>query len=74
MRVAVMAAGAMGGYFGGRMAAAGHHVVFIARVALSDCSYISPMTTPAATEENAFRKDQIATGAEFYAVNYSLRR
>jgi hypothetical protein len=32
------------------------------------------MTTPAATEANAFRKDQIATGAEFYAVNYSLRR
>jgi hypothetical protein len=31
MRVAVMAAGAVGGYFGGRMAAAGHDVVFIAR-------------------------------------------
>ena len=31
MRVAVMAAGTVGGYFGGRMAAAGHDVVFIAR-------------------------------------------
>src|SRR5262245_10196690 len=31
MRVAVMAAGAVGGYFGGRMAAAGHEAVFIAR-------------------------------------------
>jgi 2-dehydropantoate 2-reductase len=31
MRIAVMAAGAVGGYFGGRMAAAGHDVVFIAR-------------------------------------------
>jgi 2-dehydropantoate 2-reductase len=31
MRVAVMAAGAVGGYFGGRMAAAGHDVAFIAR-------------------------------------------
>ena len=31
MRVAVMAAGAVGGYFGGRMAAARHDVVFIAR-------------------------------------------
>ena len=31
MRIAVMAAGAMGGYFGGRMAAAGHDVAFIAR-------------------------------------------
>src|SRR5579871_3334617 len=31
MRVAVMAAGALGGYFGARMAAAGHDVVFIAR-------------------------------------------
>ena len=26
MRIAVMAAGAVGGYFGGRMAAAGHEV------------------------------------------------
>jgi 2-dehydropantoate 2-reductase len=31
MRVAVMAAGAVGGYFGGRLAAAGHEVAFIAR-------------------------------------------
>jgi 2-dehydropantoate 2-reductase len=31
MRMAVMAAGAVGGYFGGRMAAAGHDVAFIAR-------------------------------------------
>lgn len=31
MRMAIMAAGAVGGYFGGRMAAAGHDVAFIAR-------------------------------------------
>jgi 2-dehydropantoate 2-reductase len=31
MRIAVMAAGAVGGYFGARMAAAGHEVYFIAR-------------------------------------------
>jgi len=31
MRIAAMAAGALGGYFGGRMAAAGHDVFFIAR-------------------------------------------
>jgi 2-dehydropantoate 2-reductase len=31
MRIAVMAAGAVGGYFGARMAAAGHEVHFIAR-------------------------------------------
>src|ERR1700754_23177 len=31
MRVAVMAAGAVGGYFGGRLAAVGHDVSFIAR-------------------------------------------
>src|SRR5579864_2371439 len=31
MRIAVMAAGALGGYFGARMAAAGHDVVFVAR-------------------------------------------
>src|SRR6266550_4208549 len=36
MRVAVMAAGAVGGYFGGRIAAAGHDVVFIARGAHGD--------------------------------------
>ena len=31
MRIAIMAAGAVGGYFGARLAAAGHDVVFIAR-------------------------------------------
>ena len=31
MRIGVMAAGALGGYFGARMAAAGHEVFFIAR-------------------------------------------
>jgi 2-dehydropantoate 2-reductase len=31
MRIAAMAAGAVGAYFGGRMAAAGHNVAFIAR-------------------------------------------
>lgn len=31
MRIAVMATGAVGGYFGGRLAAAGHDVFFIAR-------------------------------------------
>jgi len=31
MRIAVMAAGALGGYFGARLAAAGHDVCFIAR-------------------------------------------
>jgi 2-dehydropantoate 2-reductase len=36
MRVAVMAAGAVGGYFGGRIAAAGHDVAFIARGAHRD--------------------------------------
>jgi 2-dehydropantoate 2-reductase len=36
MRIAVMAAGAVGGYFGARMAAAGHKVAFIARGAHRD--------------------------------------
>jgi 2-dehydropantoate 2-reductase len=36
MRIAVMAAGAVGGYFGGRMAAAGHDVAFVARGAHHD--------------------------------------
>src|SRR5580692_2521727 len=36
MRVAAMAAGAVGGYFGARMAAAGHDVFFIARGANLD--------------------------------------
>src|SRR5262245_23198381 len=36
MRMGVMAAGAVGGYFGGRMAAAGHDVAFIARGAHRD--------------------------------------
>src|SRR5262249_13944017 len=36
MRIAAMAAGAVGGYFGARMAAAGHDVFFIARGAHHD--------------------------------------
>ena len=36
MRIAAMAAGAVGGYFGARMAAAGHDVYFIARGAHRD--------------------------------------
>ncbi len=36
MRIATMAAGAVGGYFGARMAAAGHDVAFIARGAHRD--------------------------------------
>jgi 2-dehydropantoate 2-reductase len=36
VRIAVMAAGAVGGYFGARMAAAGHDVAFIARGAHRD--------------------------------------
>jgi 2-dehydropantoate 2-reductase len=36
MRIAVMAAGAVGGYFGARLAAAGHQVAFIARGAHRD--------------------------------------
>jgi 2-dehydropantoate 2-reductase len=36
MKIAVMAAGAVGGYFGARMAAAGHDVFFIARGAHLD--------------------------------------
>lgn len=36
MRIAAMAAGAVGGYFGGRMAAAGHDVALIARRAHLD--------------------------------------
>ena len=31
MRIGIMAAGAVGGYFGARLAAAGHDVAFIAR-------------------------------------------
>lgn len=31
MRIAVMAAGAVGGYFGARLANAGHEVAFVAR-------------------------------------------
>jgi 2-dehydropantoate 2-reductase len=36
VRIAVMAAGGVGGYFGGRMVAAGHDVAFIARGAHGD--------------------------------------
>ena len=36
MRIAAMAAGAVGGYFAARLAAAGHYVFFIARGAHRD--------------------------------------
>jgi 2-dehydropantoate 2-reductase len=36
VRIAVMAAGAVGGYFGGRMVAAGHDVAFVPRGAHGD--------------------------------------
>jgi 2-dehydropantoate 2-reductase len=36
VRIAVMAAGAVGGYFGGRIVAAGHDVAFVARGAHGD--------------------------------------
>ena len=36
MRIAVLATGAVGGYFGARMAKAGHDVFFIARAANRD--------------------------------------
>ena len=36
MRIAVMGAGGVGGYFGGRLAAAGNEVTFVARGAHFD--------------------------------------
>jgi 2-dehydropantoate 2-reductase len=44
MRIAVMAAGAVGGYFGARMAAAGHDVFFIARGAHRDAMLKNGLT------------------------------
>lgn len=44
MRIAAMAAGAVGGYFGGRMAAAGHDVHFIARGAHRDAIRANGLT------------------------------
>ncbi len=44
MRIAVMAAGALGGYFGARMAAAGHDVFFIARGANFEAIKTSGLT------------------------------
>jgi 2-dehydropantoate 2-reductase len=44
MRIAVMAAGAVGGYFGGRLATAGHDVSFIARGAHLDAIRTNGLT------------------------------
>jgi 2-dehydropantoate 2-reductase len=44
MRIAAMAAGAVGGYFGARMAAAGHDVFFIARGAHRDAMLKNGLT------------------------------
>lgn len=48
MRIAVMAAGAVGGYFGARMAAAGHDVFFIARGAHRDAMVASGLNVESA--------------------------
>ena len=48
MRVAVMAAGAVGGYFGARIAAAGHDVAFIARGAHCDAIHQNGLTIESA--------------------------
>jgi 2-dehydropantoate 2-reductase len=45
VRIAIMAAGAVGGYFGGRMVAAGHDVAFIARGAHGDAIRRSGLKT-----------------------------
>jgi len=44
MRIAIMAAGAVGGYFGARLAAAGHAVTFIARGAHLDAIRCAGLT------------------------------
>jgi 2-dehydropantoate 2-reductase len=60
MRIAVMAAGAVGGYFGGRLAAAGHDVSFIARGAHLDAIRANGLTLES-TLGNLHIKDAKAT-------------
>src|SRR5438270_10377794 len=48
MRVAVMAAGAVGGYFGARLAAAGHDISFIARGAQLEAIHRNGLTIESA--------------------------
>jgi 2-dehydropantoate 2-reductase len=58
MRIAAMAAGAVGGYFGARMAAAGHDVFFIARGA-----------NLAAIEKNGLKIDSVHGDLHLAKVN-----
>lgn len=60
MRIAVMAAGAVGGYFGARMAAAGHEVHFIARGAHLDAIRKNGLTVES-LQGNLHLKDAHAT-------------
>jgi len=46
MRIAVMAAGAVGGYFGARLAQAGHEVALASRPLLGASTAISPPPSP----------------------------
>src|SRR5262245_55606338 len=56
MRVAVMAAGAVGGYFGGRMASAGNDVAFIARSAHGDAIRRQRLKIESALDDLDLRK------------------
>ncbi len=60
MRIAAMAAGAVGGYFGARLAAAGHDVSFIARGALLDAIRSNGLKIES-THGNVHIKDAKAT-------------
>ena len=44
MRIAIVGAGGVGGYFGARLAAAGHEVAFVARGAHKDAMKANGLT------------------------------
>ncbi|MEO6565804.1 MAG: 2-dehydropantoate 2-reductase [Casimicrobiaceae bacterium] len=77
MRIAVIGAGGVGGYFGGRLAQAGHEVVFVARgrhlAALREHGLKLESSLGDATIRNAMFTDEVAAVAPCDVVMFCVK-
>lgn len=77
MRIAVIGAGGVGGYFGGRLAQAGHDVVFVARgrhlAALRDRGLVIESSLGQAAIRNATFTDDVASVAPCDIVMFCVK-
>jgi 2-dehydropantoate 2-reductase len=77
MRIAVIGAGGVGGYFGARLAQAGHDVVFVARgahlAAIRECGLAIESARGNATIKNALATDDPATLAPCDVIMFCVK-